>query len=248
MQRVRMLCILGCLAALIGCLGRSTNDPSVKLQWAEEHFAQRDEPVQAEELIIEAIQLYQKTGDRLGRAEAYRQYGLLLRSNAVTKFEKHYKQKEGFIDKSIQYTNRYQKAIEFFKQSREIFAEHKKYDKLSNIDISLAKTYAHLNRNLEACESLGSSLANYKLYKKENPEMKEFHAEELADYEEYVGILKKQLACPETPAAEEKVDVQQEPSEEKRPIGSHSMGAPVIPDATQDEKKPVGSHSMGSPE
>ncbi len=85
-----------------------------------------------------------------------------------------------------------------------IFAEFNRYEKLSNIDISLAKTYAYLNRNLEACDSLGKSLENYNAYKKANPDMKEFHAEEVADYEEYIKVLKQGLACPDAAAAEKK--------------------------------------------
>lgn len=203
----RSLFFLGYVFSLIGCatiFGRSTDDPAVKLEWASEHFTVRDEPVQAEKLLGEAVELYRKKGDTLGLAEAYRQYGLFLRSNAVSRYEQYYRS-EGFRDRTIHFTNRYQKAIDFFKQSRELFAEHRRYDKLSNIDISLAKTYAHLNRSLEACESLGASLGNYAAYKREHPDLKEFHAEEVADYEEYVGILKQQLACPEmSPQPEEK--------------------------------------------
>lgn len=226
MKYAKYAIILCALAGIAGCaaiFGRSTDDPAVKLQWASEHFAQRDEPVEAEQLILDAIQIYQKRGDRLGRAEAYRQYGLFLRSNAVRKFEKHYRE-EGFLDKSIQFTNRYQKAVEYFTKAREIFAEYNKHDLLSSTDISLAKTYAALNRNAEACVSLTKSLENYNIYKKANPDMKEFHAEEVADYEEYVGILKKQLECREEPPV---VEPKEEKKEEKKPVPSHSEGSPI---------------------
>jgi hypothetical protein len=225
MKLTRAVITLSCLTMLAGCagmFGRSTDDPRVMLQWASEEFSQRDDPFKAEELIQDALQVFHKNGDRLGKAEAYRQYALLLRSNAVRKNEKRYL-REGFLDPKIVFTDRYNKAVEFFKQSREIYAEENRYDKLSNIDIGLAKTYAYLNRNLEACDSLASSLVNYNAYKKANPEMKEFHAEEVADYEDYVKILEKQLSCPPAPVVEEKKG---EPQEEKIPISSHSMGSP----------------------
>lgn len=228
MNLVRTLVVLCCLSSLVGCaaiFGRSTDDPYVMLQWASEEFAQQDDPFTAEELIQDALRVFHKNGDRLGKAEAYRQYGLLLRSNAVRKNEKRYL-REGFLDPGIMFTNRFHKAVEFFKQSREIYAEENRYEKLSNIDISMAKAYAHLNRSLEACDSLASSLRNYSAYKKANPDMKEFHAEELADYEEYVGILKKQLVCPEVPAEEIPEETKEVVKEEKKLTPSHSAGSP----------------------
>ena len=203
MKLVRIAAVLCCTALVAGCAslsGRSTNDPAVMLQWASEDFSSRNEPAEAEKLILDALKVYQRSGDRLGRAEAYRQYGLFLRSPTVTKFKQYYVT-EGFQDESIRFADRYEKAIEYFIKARDIFAAYKKYDKLSNVDISLAKTYAQLNRHAEACDSLAKSIENYAAYKQANPDMKEFHAEELADYDEYIGILETQLSC--TNAAEE---------------------------------------------
>jgi len=180
---------------LISCAARSTKDPSVMLQWASEEFSSKDDPIAAEEFLQQALEVYRKKMDRLGLAETYRQYGLFLRSNAVSKFEKHYNT-IGFLDESVKFSNRYQKAIEYLLKAQVIFEENKKYDTLSTVHISLAKTYAHLNRTGEACDSLTSGLASYNAFKKSNPDMKEFHAEEVADYEEYIGILRQQIACP----------------------------------------------------
>ena len=195
---------------VVACAARSTRDPAVMLQWASEEFSSKDDPVAAEEFLQQALEMYRKKMDRLGLAETYRQYGLFLRSNAVSKFEKHYNT-VGFLDESVKFSNRYQKAVEYLIKAQEIFEENKKYDTLSTVHISLAKTYAQLNRPLEACDSLTKGMASYNAFKKSNPDMKEFHAEEVADYEEYIGILRQQLACPPeapTPAPEEKPRLQ----------------------------------------
>lgn len=194
---------------LISCAARSTSDPAVMLQWASEEFSSKDDPIAAEKFLQQALEEYTKKNDQLGLAETCRQYGLFLRSNAVSKFHKHYTE-EGFLDKSVVFTSRYQKAVEYLIKAREIFEVNRKYDTLSTVHISLAKTYAHLNRNQEACDSLTKGMASYNAFKKSNPDMKEFHAEEVADYEEYIGILRQQLACkPEAPQA---------PEEKRRPL------------------------------
>ena len=238
-----------CCALLAGCastFGRSTDDPAANLRLASELFSRRDKPAEAEELILDTLKMCQKTGNRLGKAEAYRQYALLLRSYAVEKNERYYRE-EGFENKDIQFAKRYEKAIEYFIESREIFADYGRYDKLADIDIGMAKTYAHMNRSQEACDSLAKSEESYKAYKASDPDIKEYHAEELADYEEYLGILKQQLACPEVPV-EKKEEVKEEPKAVEKPVGSHSMGYPEETGAPNEEKKPVGSHSMGSPQ
>jgi tetratricopeptide (TPR) repeat protein len=180
---------------LISCAARSTKDPAVMLQWASEEFSSKDDPLAAEEFLQQAFEVYRKKMDRLGLAETYRQYGLFLRSNAVSKFEEHYNT-IGFLDESVKFANRYQKAAEYLLKAQVIFEENKKYDALSTVHISLAKTYGYLDRTGEACDSLTKGLASYNAFKRSNPDMKEFHAEEVADYEEYIGILRQQLACP----------------------------------------------------
>lgn len=199
MNLKRILILPGLTVILAGlltsCAARSTKDPAVMLQRASEEFSRKDDPLAAEEFLRQALEVYRKKMDRLGLAETYRQYGLFLRSNAVSKFEKHYNT-AGFLDESVKFTNRYQKAVEYLLKAQEIFEENRKYDTLSTVHISLAKTYARLNRNQEACDSLTRGMASYNAFKKSNPDMKEFHAEEVADYEEYIGILRQQLACP----------------------------------------------------
>jgi tetratricopeptide (TPR) repeat protein len=189
------------LVALVGCaaiFGRSTSDPAIKLQWASEHFSSKDEPLQAEELIREAIAIYKKQNNQLGLAEAYRQYGLFFRSNAVNKFEKHYRA-EGFEDKTVKFDQRLQKAVEYFNKSRDLYADYGHIDIVSNLNISLGKAYDMMNMRDAACDAFDKGLADYAEYKKINPEAMEFRSEEMQNYVEYIGIMKKQAGCPDTP-------------------------------------------------
>ena len=190
-----------CLAALVGCaamFGRSTGDPAVKLQWASELFSSKDDPVQAEKLIREAIDMYELKRDHLGLAEAYRQYGLFFRSNAVTKFESYYKV-NGFLDEKVKFKDRYSKAIEYFNKSKDLYENYGHYDVLSNLYISLAKTYDIMNRQDEACEAFTKSVASFTRFKTANQEAQEQRALEIANYMEYVGLMKKQAGCPDIP-------------------------------------------------
>src|SRR6267378_1202521 len=61
----------------------ATTDPAGKLRDATALFDRQDRPLPAERLIREALELYQKNGDQLGVAEAYRTYGFFFRSGSV---------------------------------------------------------------------------------------------------------------------------------------------------------------------
>jgi len=197
--RVALCCmILACFVALLGCETipvRSSDDSSAgKLQWASELFSSKDEPVHAEELIREEIERYKKEKNQLGLAAAYRQYGLFFRSTAVIKFAKYYHEK-GFEDKTVKFEQRYEKAIEYFNKSREIYENYGHVDISSSLYISLAKTYDLMNRQQEACDAFSAGLESYIAYKKLNPEALEFRSEEMQNYEEYIGSMKQQAGC-----------------------------------------------------
>ena len=193
--------LLCCIVAFSGCAARSTSDPALKLKWASEDFSSKDNPVEAEKLIREAIDIYELKRNQLGLAEAYRQYGLFYRSNAVSKYEEHY-QRNGFLDEKVRFKDRYAKAIEYFNKSKDIYASYGHYDILSNIYISLAKTYDIMNRQDEACEAFSKSIESFRRIKMENQEAQEQRSQEISSYMEYVDLMKKQAGCPETPSAE----------------------------------------------
>ena len=199
MKMIKWLAALGCVITLAGCaviFGRSTDDPAVKLQWASELFSSKDEPVEAEKLLHEAEEMYEEKSDQLGLAETYREYGLFYRSNAVTKFKKHYREDEGFLDRTVKFDKRYDKAVEYFNRSKDIYSDYGRIDKLADIYISLAKTYDMMDKQKEACDAFTQGLEKFAAYKQASPEAEELRSEELANYEEYIGIMKKQSGCP----------------------------------------------------
>ena len=199
MKLMKLYAAVCCLAALAGCasmFGRSSSDPAVKLQWASELFSSKDDPIQAEKLIRDAIDLYELQRNHLGLAEAYRQYGLFFRSNAVTKFEEHYTV-NGFLDEKARYKDRYNKAIEYFNKSKNLYADYGKNDDLSELYISLAKTYDLMGRQDEACNAFSKSIESFARFKSENKESQEQNDLQIANYIEYVGLMKKQAGCPE---------------------------------------------------
>lgn len=203
MTAMRWWAAVCCLAALAGCasiFGRSTKDPAVMLTWASEEFNSKDNPVAAEELLQEALQVYRKKMDRLGQAETYRQYGLFLRSTAVGKFRDHYNT-IGFLDESVKFSNRYEKSLDYFTKSRAMFADYNKFDVISAIDISMAKTYDIMNRQDDACAAFSRSIESYVRFKNETQESLEQRDLEIGNYREYVDLMMKQAGCPESPAA-----------------------------------------------
>ena len=199
MNLKRSLFTLCCLTMLLGCatvFQSRPEDPSIDLKAAVELFSSKDEPVQAEKLLHEVIAAYERNQDDLGLAEAYRQFGLFYRSNAVSKFEKYYL-KEGFLDKSVTFPKRYEKAIEYFNKAKDIFATEKQFDVLSNLQLSIAKTYDFMNQHEAACLAIAQGVENHAAYKQAaSPEDLELRAEEITNYEQYIELMKKQTACP----------------------------------------------------
>lgn len=133
--------------------------------------------------------------NRLGLAETYRQYGLFLRSNSLTKSKEHY-QREGFLDETIHYNTRYEKALEYFNKSREIFAELKNAEMLTNVYLSMAKTYALMNKVPESCENLDKGRKSYAPLKGLQVETREVGVDDAANYEAYITLMQAQMGCP----------------------------------------------------
>ena len=201
MKGMKYTLALCCLVMEAGCATISwlaSDDPAVKLRSAAEDFGQKNEPVAAEKLIREAIDSYGRKSDQLGLAEAYRQYGLFYRSNAVSTAADYYEE-YGFLDKTVAFKDRYEKAIEHFNLSRYLYEDLGRYDDLSTRYISLAKTYDMTNRLDEACNAFYKSLESFALFKLNNPETDESRSDEIASYREYVESMRKQAGCPDTP-------------------------------------------------
>lgn len=194
MKMTTVLILICCITLFAGCAARSTTDPALKLTWAAEEFGWKEDPLAAEELLQSALQTYRKQMNRIGLAETYRQYGLFLRSHSVTKFQEHYQQ-VGFLDETVRFNTRYEKALEYFNRSREIFTEQNQPGELSNVYLSIAKTYALMNKVPESCENLAKGRASYVSVRTVKPEVREVGTEEAANFDAYVTLMQKQMGC-----------------------------------------------------
>src|SRR5438128_2442039 len=99
--------LTGCAAALVP----ATRDPYKKLAYAGMLYDEQNRPLPAERLIREAIADFEKSGDELGLAQAYWNYGLFFRSASMGRWEVVYR-RDGFQDKSATLENRYSKSVE----------------------------------------------------------------------------------------------------------------------------------------
>jgi len=194
MKSAYVVIMVLCVALMAGCAARSTHDPALKLTWAAEEFGRNEDPIAAEELLQESLYIYRKQMNQLGLAETYRHYGLFLRSHAVTKFREHYQQ-FGFLDESIRYNNRYEKALEYFNKSGQIFAEKNLAGPLADVYLSMAKTYALMDMVPESCASLDKGRKSYAKVKGTKGETREVGIDDDANYEAYFSLMHAQWGC-----------------------------------------------------
>jgi tetratricopeptide (TPR) repeat protein len=157
------LWLCGLSVIFSGCAGVGVvalSDPAAKLRDAGDLFDRQNRPLIAERLIREAIESYRKNNDQLGLADAYRTYGFFFRSSAVEgTWSKHYRE-NGFLDKSAGFDARYEKSIEYLDKARIIFAEYKRFDALTNVNLNIGFTYEVMGYGAAACEAFDRSLEN----------------------------------------------------------------------------------------
>jgi len=180
----------GCAAMLVP----ETNDPAQKLRDAYMLFDKQKRPLPAERLIRESIDIYKKSNDELGLAEAYKAYGYFFRSGAVEKYHKHYNAK-GFIETSASYNTRHDKSIEYFDKAKEIYLKNSKYGDVTNIYLNMGFTYEFANNNEKACESYKKSLNSNIKHLEMIPEAPIVLPSGFKSYEEYINGFNKRLGC-----------------------------------------------------
>jgi tetratricopeptide (TPR) repeat protein len=190
-----LLCGLSFIFA--GCAGVGTvgtSDPAAKLREAGDLFGPQDRPLIAEQLIREAIGSYRKNNDQLGLADAYRTYGFFFRSSAIEgKWSQHYRE-NGFLDKSASFDSRYEKSIEYLEKARTIFAEYKRFDALTNVNLNIGFTYEVMGYGAAACEAFDRSLEN----NRDNLEISKAKVtlpQGFASYEEFLAPHKERAGC-----------------------------------------------------
>ncbi len=183
--------------SLAGCAGpraAPTMDPRKKIAEASQLYTRTDRPVAAERLLREAIADLQKENDDLGLALAYNEYGHLLASAAVEKQADSYR-KTGFLDKTITYDHRLEKALTFFDRAAPFFIKAKRYDGLSNNRMGRGIALAKLRKTHEACNSLNESAAAMKENLRQNPRARPYIPDGQGSWEDYLAGLKSWAGC-----------------------------------------------------
>jgi tetratricopeptide (TPR) repeat protein len=182
--------LYGCAASMVP----ETSDPAKKLGWARVLIEEQNRPLPAERLIREAIEIYRASSDQDGLAEGYRRYGLFFASPSVKKFESHYRT-EGFLDKTVTFDKRMDKAIEYFNMSKEQYEKTKAYDRLSNIYLLLAWANQEKGEHALACRALDASLASNAKLKAEEPSSKVSLSGPAKSFDEVIAKNKEQMHC-----------------------------------------------------
>lgn len=186
-----ILFCVGCAAMLVP----ETNDPQKKIQDAYMLFDQQQRPLPAERLIRESLEIYKRENNELGLAEAYRSYGFFFRSPSIEKWHKHY-ETSGFLDKSATFNTRYDKSIEYFENSAQLFEKNKKYDMLTNVYLNMGFTYEFANKPDKACELYKRSLDPSKKFTENNPGKSISLPKGFSGtYEDYIDGFLKRLKC-----------------------------------------------------
>lgn len=204
MRALKHLAVLWGFTVLTGCAGVgivATDDPLAKLNDAEDLFERQDRPLPAERLIREAMAIYEQRGDQHGLANANREYGDLLRSPAILKWEKVYR-RDGFQDKSITFENRlekasefYRKAITYYERAEQQHQQAGKYDALTNVYFSAAWSHLQVGERERACDYYDKTIQAYDENIRRSPAAKPYIPRGSGSFAEFIGGAKRQAGC-----------------------------------------------------
>jgi tetratricopeptide (TPR) repeat protein len=169
---------LVCNCAAVGVM--ATSNPHAKLNDAEDLFLTQNRPLPAEKLIREAMAIYEERDDPHGLGNANREYGDLLRSSAVAKWENVYR-RDGFQDKSIDFDTRlakasdfYRRALTYYERAEQQHREAGKYDSLTNVYYNMATSHEKLGDRDKACVYYDRTLEAYNETIRRNPTAKPY--------------------------------------------------------------------------
>ena len=190
--------LLFSLLAFAGCAAigvPATSDPAGKLRDATALFDRQDRPLPAERLIREALEIYQKNGDQLGVAEAYRTYGFFFRSGSVGgKWSKFYRN-NGFLERSATFDTRYTKSIEYFEMARAIFSAHQRFDALTNVDLNIGFTFELMGDRQAACQAFDRSRQDNTELLRRKPGTRIELPQGVATYEQFLAPHRQRAGC-----------------------------------------------------
>lgn len=182
--------LYGCAASMVP----ETSDPARKLGWARVLIEEQNRPLPAERLIREAIDIYRASNDQDGLAAGYRQYGLFFASPSVKKFESHYRT-DGFLDKTVTFDRRMDKAIEYFNLAKERYETTKAYDRLSNVNLLLAWANADKGERVSACKALDAAAVANAKFKAAEPSSKVSLPGAAGSFDDVIAKNREHLHC-----------------------------------------------------
>lgn len=184
------------LCSIVGCAGVgvfSTDDPAAKLRWAQVLVEDHGRDVLGERLIFEAIAIYKDKKDEIGMAEAYRVYGILLKSPAVARGCVSNSKSRDFIDKSITCENRYTKALEYFEKTIAI-DEATDTGTPQNIYLLIGLTKEILKDKPGACASFDKAIETDQLRALKHPEVK-IQTPKGKSFSDFMEKIKSESGC-----------------------------------------------------
>lgn len=203
MRKISSWFALAAFPLLVGCVAVHPDrnpDPLTKLNDAEPLFRQQDQPVLAETLIRQAMDIYAERDDAHGLGNAYREYADLLRSDAVSgKWAKYYRE-HGFRDRTVTFENRmaksseyYAKALGYYSRAEAQLKEANEFGPLTNVYFNMAMSYHQLGNKGKACEYFDRTIDAYEENIHRNPAAKPYSP--TGSVPDLVSSLKKQAGC-----------------------------------------------------
>lgn len=190
---VRLFVMAFLVVAMTGCAAvgvPATFNPHAKLKHAEYLFNEADRPLPAEPLIIEALQIYQKRGDEVGLANAYRTYAFFLQSPSVGQLNRFI-----FSDKAITLKNRFEKSAEYWKKAIRLYDRNDIYNLVADSYFQMEKLYYIAFKDVAmACFYNDKSRESIIEFRKKNPDVK-LDAMGFGSFEEMIDMARSELGC-----------------------------------------------------
>jgi len=193
----RLILFLSCSLILTGCAAMfvpETKDPYEKLAWAKELVNKQDRPLPAERLIREAITIFETENNSVGIADAYTGYAEFFKYPGSPKWEPLYR-RDGFLDKTATYDNKYEKTMEYYGKAKEIYLKNNRHDRLTDISLNIGTMLHFLKKDDLACQAFSDSLENYHSYMAENPNSKAKIPSGFSSYDDFISNRKKASDC-----------------------------------------------------
>jgi tetratricopeptide (TPR) repeat protein len=160
---MKQLLISAILFLTIGCAGiglMATSNPDKKIQQAYQ-MMNRDRALMAEDLIRQAMDIYEKEDNTLGIAEAYHTYGLLYKDRVY-----HGKSAATF-KKFGRYDGTYMKSVNNFLKAKEYYEKaHNEVGVVKSLT-GAGSAYILRNEDIKACQYYKEALSRYRAGKKD---------------------------------------------------------------------------------